>query len=170
MTRTRFFGLVLVVLAAAYGLWWMLHESQTAPSSVQATFVSPETCFGCHDAERLRWHGSHHHMAMDVANADTVLADFDDASFTHGGVTTRFFRKGKGFAVETDGADGELQTFDVDYVFGVEPLQQYLVELPGGRLQALPLAWDSRPASSGGQQWFHLFPDEPLPAGAILED
>jgi predicted CXXCH cytochrome family protein len=48
----------------------------------------------------------------------------------------------------------------VQYTFGVEPLQQYLVELPGGRLQALSLAWDTRPVEAGGQRWFHLYPDE----------
>ena len=37
---------------------------------------------------------------------------------------------------------------------------QYLVEFPGGRLQALSVAWDSRPADAGGQRWFHLYPDE----------
>ena len=32
------------------------------------------------------------------------------------------------------------------YTFGVYPLQQYLVPFPGGRLQALGIAWDSRAA------------------------
>ena len=44
------------------------------------------------------------------------------------------------------------------YTFGVEPLQQYLIELPGGRLQALGIAWDARPKEQGGQRWFHLYP------------
>jgi Flp pilus assembly protein TadD len=48
----------------------------------------------------------------------------------------------------------------VAYVFGLTPLQQYLVELPGGRLQALSLAWDSRPKERGGGRWFHLYPGE----------
>ena len=42
------------------------------------------------------------------------------------------------------------------------PLQQYLVEFPGGRLQALGIAWDSRPAGEGGQRWFHLYPDQEI--------
>ena len=46
------------------------------------------------------------------------------------------------------------------HTFGVYPLQQYLVELPGGRVQALSLAWDARPKAQGGQRWFHLYPDE----------
>ena len=46
------------------------------------------------------------------------------------------------------------------YVFGVDPLQQYLLPLSRGRLQALSIAWDARPASEGGQRWYHLYPDE----------
>ncbi|HVY54950.1 MAG TPA: tetratricopeptide repeat protein, partial [Thermodesulfobacteriota bacterium] len=42
---------------------------------------------------------------------------------------------------------------------GVYPLQQYLIEFPDGRLQALGIAWDSRPREDGGQKWFHLYPD-----------
>jgi predicted CXXCH cytochrome family protein len=51
----------------------------------------------------------------------------------------------------------------VSYTFGVDPLQQYLVAFPDGRLQALSLAWDSRPKDRGGQRWFHLYRDEAIP-------
>ena len=45
------------------------------------------------------------------------------------------------------------------YTFGVSPLQQYLARFPGGRLQALPVAWDTRSAAEHGQRWFQLYPD-----------
>jgi len=48
----------------------------------------------------------------------------------------------------------------VAYTFGVDPLQQYLVERSGGRMQALPVAWDARPREDGGQRWIDLQPDE----------
>ncbi|MEN8176687.1 MAG: ammonia-forming cytochrome c nitrite reductase subunit c552, partial [Pseudomonadota bacterium] len=32
----------------------------------------------------------------------------------------------------------------------------------GGRLQALGIAWDSRPEGEGGQRWFHLYPEEKI--------
>ena len=62
--------------------------------------------------------------------------------------------------VHTDGADGKLADFEIKYTFGVEPLQQYLVEFPDGRLQALSIAWDTRPKERGGQRWFHLYPND----------
>jgi predicted CXXCH cytochrome family protein len=99
---------------------------------------------------------------MQLPSPDTVLGDFNDASFTFNGVTSRFFREGDKFIVRTDGEDGKLRDFEVAYVFGVYPLQQYLLPLSRGRLQALSIAWDSRPATEGGQRWYHLYPDEPI--------
>lgn len=77
---------------------------------------------------------------MDHATEKTVLGDFNDASFDYYGVRSRFFRKDGKFLVETDGPDGKLTTFQVKYTFGVDPLQQYLIEFHDGRVQALSIA------------------------------
>ena len=53
-------------------------------------------------------------------------------------------------------------------MFGYHPLQQYLLSLPGGRLQALSIAWDSRSAGQGGQRWFHLYPGQAINAADPL--
>jgi predicted CXXCH cytochrome family protein len=97
---------------------------------------------------------------MQVADESTVLGDFTDAQFRYAGITSRFFRRDGRFMVRTDGPDGRLADFEVRHTFGVYPLQQYLIELPGGRVQALSIAWDTRPKEKGGQRWFHLYPDE----------
>jgi hypothetical protein len=68
----------------------------------------------------------------------------------------------------TDGPDGALHDFEVKFTFGVEPLEQYLLLLPGGRLQAFSIAWDSRPKSDGGQRWLRLHPEETIKAGDPL--
>ena len=85
-----------------------------------------------------------------------MLGAFDGRHVRHHGIASKFFRGDGAYWVETDGPDGKLQACPVAYVFGVYPLQQYLLALPGGRLQAFSIAWDSRPATSGGQRWFHL--------------
>ena len=138
-----------------------------APASA-ATFVGSETCAGCHRAEAELWRGSQHKAAMQHATDKTVLGDFRDAGFDYYGVHSRFFRRDGKFMVETDGPDGKLATFEVKYTFGLDPLQQYLVEFPDGRLQALSLAWDSRPKDQGGQRWFHLYPNEEIKHDDIL--
>lgn len=138
------------------------------PPVSQAAYLGREACAECHADETEAWTGSHHDLAMQPATPATVLGDFDDASMEHDGVVSRFRRDGDRFLVTTDGPDGALTEFEVAYVFGFDPLQQYLVAFPDGRYQVLPTCWDSRPAEQGGQRWFHLYPDEAVPAGDIL--
>ncbi len=126
-------------------------DSQTEP----VTFVDSGLCIECHSEEFERWQGSHHDLAMQVASGETVLGNFNNTAFTHFGVTTRFFKKENRFFVNTEGADGRLADFEIKYTFGVDPLQQYLIEFPGGRLQCLTVSWDTRQ-----KRWFHLYPDE----------
>ena len=97
-----------------------------------------------------------------------MLGRFDGSTFSHGGVTSTFFKKDDKFWVNTAGADGKLADFEVSYTFGVFPLQQYLIELPKGRLQALGIAWDTRTKEEGGQRWFALYPDRKLAPGDPL--
>jgi len=134
----------------------------------EPTFVGREKCTVCHEAGSKAWAGSHHDLAMQDADEESVLGDFDGAKLTVFGVTSEFFRKDDKYWVRTDGPDGKLQDFPVRYTFGVFPLQQYLIGFPGGRLQALDIAWDSRPAVQGGQRWFHLHPEDPVPPGDVL--
>jgi Flp pilus assembly protein TadD len=103
---------------------------------------------------------------MQPATSETVLGDFDDAEITAHGTTSTFFRRDDRFWVRTDGPDGALHEYAIDHVFGVTPLQQYLVAFPGGRYQVLPLCWDTRSETDGGQRWFHLYEAEEA-AGAI---
>ncbi len=133
-----------------------------------ATFVCAAACAPCHPAETAAWRGSDHDRAMQIADDTTVAADFGGRTLTHFGVTSTFFEKDGAFFVRTEGPDGTLAEYRVAYTFGVDPLQQYLVALPGGRWQALPLAWDTRPRGAGGQRWLHLNPDERIPPGDLL--
>ena len=164
VSRRRAFALLALaagVLVAA-AVWWLPGPRGGAWSTVPPPLVhvGGEACAECHEEETRRWRGSHHDLAMQEASEDTVLGDFSDARFTYAGITSRFFRRDGRFVVRTDGPDGVLGEYEVARVFGIAPLQQYLVELPGGRLQALPFAWDSRPRPEGGRRWFHLYPGE----------
>jgi tetratricopeptide (TPR) repeat protein len=146
----------------------LLLAAATRADAQAPAYVGTAACAGCHAKEHEAWRGSHHDRAMEEANEKTVLGNFADARFTQGGVTTRFFRRDGRYFVSTDGPDGKLADFEVRYTFGVYPLQQYLIELPGGRLQAFGVAWDARPKAQGGQRWFHLYPGRKLKAGDAL--
>jgi tetratricopeptide (TPR) repeat protein/nitrate/TMAO reductase-like tetraheme cytochrome c subunit len=96
---------------------------------------------------------------MAVATDLSVLASVNNPKVAKGGGGEAFYRKDGKFFVHTDGPDGRPGDFVISYTFGVAPLQQYLVALSKGRLQALTTAWDSRSAVAGGQRWFSLYPD-----------
>ena len=130
------------------------------PPPDRASFVGRATCTPCHEQELALYTGSYHDLAMEPASEATVLGNFNNAEFTHQGVASRFYKKDGGFFVLTEGEDGALHEFQIQYTFGVWPLQQYLVAFPGGRYQTLPLCWDSRAAEKGGQRWFHIYGDE----------
>jgi tetratricopeptide (TPR) repeat protein len=136
------------------------HDEPPATASASAPpaeYVGASACASCHKAETALWQGSHHQLAMQEAHDGTVLGNFRDASIREAGITSKFFRRDRRFFVHTDGADGKPADFEIKYTFGVQPLQQYLIEFPDGRIQALPIAWDSRSAEKGGQRWFHLY-------------
>ncbi|NOX68200.1 MAG: tetratricopeptide repeat protein [Gammaproteobacteria bacterium] len=152
--------ILLVGLAAA------CHSPDaTLPASAAFTnspveFLGSTQCAVCHASQYQDWSGSHHDLAMQHATAKTVLGDFDNASIRVGDVLSSFFTRNGRYWVRTDNEAGELAEFEIRYTFGVAPLQQYLVEFSGGRLQALPLAWDGRKKSAGGQRWFHIYAQE----------
>jgi predicted CXXCH cytochrome family protein len=158
----------MVVALVLEALSWLPQASPSTLKYTGLTFVGSETCSGCHQRQFKLWQSSQHRHAMDHATDASVRGDFNNVTFEYAGIRSRFFRRDQNFFVETDGPDGKLSTFEVKYTFGIDPLQQYLIEFPDGRIQALPIAWDTRPKDQGGQRWFHLYPnaaithDDPL--------
>jgi len=140
----------------------------TPPATDAPAYVGSGVCVSCHPKAYDGWRGSNHARAMQIAVAHTVLGRFDNQPFTHFGVESRFFKRDGNFFVRTEGPTGAPADFEIVYTFGVEPLQQYLVELPNGRLQNLSIAWDSRSLAAGGQRWFSLYPNERIAPGDPL--
>jgi predicted CXXCH cytochrome family protein len=150
-------ALVIVLSIPLYAVFDAGPGARGESRGTQPTFVGRERCRTCHESAYVSWEGSHHDHSMAEANEQTVLGDFDDAHFEYRGVASRFYRRDGGFFVHTEGPDGEPGEFEIAYTFGVEPLQQYLVRFPRGRLQALSIAWDTE-----RQRWFHLYPDQQI--------
>lgn len=163
-----------VLLLAVAGIGWFLFSSKPAPVTyapvstpaaqpaklqpvavAPATMVDEQQCQGCHSEQVKDWQGSHHQLAMQEANSETMLGDFNNVTFNAEKETTRFSRNGNEFWVNTPGIDGKNADFKVAYTFGIAPLQQYLIEVGEGRLQALGVAWDTEK-----HRWFHLYPGQ----------
>ena len=121
----------------------------------QASYVGASSCAECHEQEWQAWQGSHHDLALQKASEETVLArvpsEFGDAAVS--GIDDQLMIK----------ADAASPPSAIRYTFGVEPLQQYVIATEHGRLQVLPMPWDTRAAEDGGQRWYRLY--ENYPAG-----
>ena len=117
------------------------------------TYAGSQTCGQCHREAFAQWQQSHHGQAMAHPTPGTVKGEFSGPDLALGGQRIRFSQKDDQFAIRLDGADGELESFRVAYTFGTAPLQQYLTDMGDGRLQALPVVWDTR---EGGRGWYHL--------------
>jgi tetratricopeptide (TPR) repeat protein len=151
---------VLLLLAGGVAAdYWV-----TLPETTVAHYVGRQACIDCHREQADAFAGSHHDLAMDLATEQTVLGDFNDVSFEHHGIVSRLFRDGERFMIHTEGPDGEPADFEVKYVFGVEPLQQYMVEFDRdaetpedaiARLQVLRISWDTVRG-----EWFYLEPPD----------
>jgi tetratricopeptide (TPR) repeat protein len=160
-------AIALAVSALAAKAAWDWYSALPLEAMNSAQYVGRSTCAQCHQAQQDKWHGSHHDRAMELATDESVVGDFNDTTFERLGVTTRFFRRDGKFWVNTEGPDGKNADFEIKYTFGIDPLQQYMVEFPGGRFQVLRVSWDTRK-----KEWFevtppdvvdeHLKPDDPL--------
>jgi len=167
---------VALVAAVAAGVVVFLAQRERPPAAVTpapavaaaAMYAGSAQCASCHAKEHAAWQGSDHDLAMQLADEKSVLGNFANAKFSYAGTTSTFSRRDGKFFVNTDGPDGKLADYEIKYAFGVHPLQQYLIEFPGGRMQALSIAWDSRPKAQGGQRWFHLYPGQNIKAGDPL--
>jgi tetratricopeptide (TPR) repeat protein len=152
-------GLACLASAAVFADWYY-----GLPEEATANYVGRDSCIQCHQSQHHQFQGSHHDLAMDRATDATVLGDFNDAMLEHHGITSKLFRRDGKFFVNTEGPDGELADFEVKYVFGVDPLQQYMVEFDRpsdmpeheiARLQVLRISWDTK-----NKRWFHLDPPD----------
>lgn len=127
-----------------------------------AGYVGSKACTSCHQNQTQLWQKSDHFHAMQEATEANVLGNFYNTQVQFHNISTRFYKSGNEYFLETLAIDGKVKSFKVLYTFGYQPLQQYLVDIGKGKLQAFNIAWDSRSKTKGGQRWFHLQPDEDI--------
>ncbi|WP_170314627.1 multiheme c-type cytochrome [Aquibium carbonis] len=147
-SMTRLIGFVVLVLNAGIA------------GAEPPAHVGSDACAECHLEVTKAWRGSDHANAWTLPDDRTVLGDFDDAVFEHGGLLTRFLRDGPRFLIETEGLDGQRRAYDVVGVAGIDPLQQYLLSPEPGRTQVYDIAWDVE-----RRRWYPVFGDQVAPPG-----
>jgi len=118
-------------------------------------YIGEEACKSCHETEYNLWSGSHHDWAMKIASMETVLGNFNDQEVILDGVSYHFTKDGEDFVANVNETDGSVETYVIDYTFGVTPLQQYITRLKDGKHQVLRASWDSK-----DNKWFHQYKDQ----------
>ncbi|WP_457933816.1 hypothetical protein LOS73_13175 [Pseudoalteromonas sp. SCSIO 43210] len=118
-----------------------------------------DECQSCHQKQTSDWKQSDHASSMALANKDTVLGDFNNVTATHFSQKAVFYKEKDAFLVNLT-EQGTKKTYTVNYVFGFDPLQQYLIEVEKGKYQVFPFAWDSRAKALGGQRWYANYANE----------
>ena len=178
--RRRFpFPLVVCVGAAMFGIlaWLAFNQgrkpgsSYRSPSSIQgpgtaepieddrsvfARYGGSASCRECHEEEYELWKKSHHALAEREVRAQEDRPAFDPArSFRHGTQTTEVAWTNGAAEVIAIGLSGKPEVHTPQRVIGEDPLRQFLVPFPGGRLQVLEAAYDPR-----SNEWFNVYGGE----------
>ena len=124
---------------------------------VYEQYAGSSSCKECHEAAYQAWEKSNHGLAE-----REYLADMDEAGFkpkqtlTHGSQTSEAFLDADGLAkILTLGLDKKRRDYPVTRVIGNDPLRQFLIPAPGGRLQVCDVSYD--PAKN---EWFDVYGDE----------
>lgn len=120
-------------------------------------YVGDSQCMACHKGVYDTWSGSDHDLAMQVANDSTVLGDFNNVKTTLDGVSYTFTKDNGTFKVHIKEIDGSEKDYNIDYTFGVEPLQQYLIDFDNGKKQVLRVTWDAIKNT-----WYHQYSGDEL--------
>ncbi len=167
-TKTTKIAAGIIAIIAVVSSVAAMVSLPSLPPERTAVYVGRQSCISCHQQEAEAFAGSDHDCAMQEVNDQTVLGDFNDELLEESGQTARFFKRDGNFFVETQGDDGQLSVMKIDWTFGVQPIQQYMVALPNdansaataepeflGRVQVLRWSWDTEK-----KRWFHIDPPD----------
>ena len=124
---------------------------------VHAQYAGSEFCRKCHAAAFEKWHTSNHGLAERTVTKDQDFKAFSPKqSLAHGKDNSEAFVDADGLAkILTLGRDKQRHAYPVVRVIGNNPLRQFLIPAPGGRMQACDVALD--PAKN---QWFDVAGDD----------
>jgi len=125
-------------------------------ATVYAGYAGSASCRECHAEAYVAWARSHHGLAERPLQTELDADAFVPAqTFTHGTQRSVAFQSNGVYQVSTPSLGGSNQVHAVERVIGVDPLRQFLVTAPRGRLQALEVAWDPT-----RREWFDVYGNE----------
>jgi predicted CXXCH cytochrome family protein len=152
-------GLVLSLGAAWGALEWTYRREPPSPEDQTTSRpVQSQACVKCHETHYTSWQHTYHRTMTREATPEFVKANFNNATVTYLGITSRLTRRGDHFFMETVDPAWEQQNvrrgvprdkagpprfrvFSVDRLIGSHWFQQMLSCDENGRYLRLPLAY-----------------------------
>ena len=169
-------GIILFLITDMLVWWWLSPMPQRKSQSTATPIISLNTnhtelesdeavfnryagavsCRNCHREELASWENSNHALAERPIEPSLDRAAFDPPrTVLRGTDQARVQIQNGKYEVTTAGLANTQQTFIVQRVIGRDPLRQFLVPFPDGRLQTLAASYDPR-----SNEWFNVFGGE----------
>ncbi len=167
--------LVAVVALGALATWWFQLKPPGSPKiaaavatnravlpvvpdqeTTYAEYGGSASCRECHEEAFASWAQSNHGLAERRLDSELDRPAFDPPhTFHHGSQTTAVRLVDGQYEVEAVGLSRKPEVFQVVRVIGNDPLRQFLVPFPGGRLQTLEASYDPH-----RHEWFNVYGEE----------
>lgn len=113
-------------------------------------------CGKCHQPEFDLWANSQHAWANRLVSMSRDKPAFHpDRLLAHGSFTNTMRVADGLLEITTAGRTGTASVHHAEAVIAIEPLRQYLVPFPGGRLQVVDVSYDPK-----NDEWFNAQGDE----------
>ncbi len=145
------YALWILVAAVLGGIGWLLHNKLSRPPGESSEFAGSVSCKGCHDSFYEKWSTSWHGLAMQPYTADFARKNLapQGEAIEFRGRTYQFEMDGEKGFVREKGPEGET-AHPIEQVMGGKNVYYFLTPRQGGRLQVLPVAFDSR-----NREWYN---------------
>jgi predicted CXXCH cytochrome family protein len=141
-------GGLLVLGGGWYLLTWSGARTPAAGQEMPHLSVTSTTCAKCHPDHYASWYRTYHRSMTREATPENVKGDFQNATYTVQGITTRLTREGNNFYMETldpkaaDGqARGPMRKFQVARLVGSHWFQECMYRDDAGRYWRLPVSY-----------------------------
>lgn len=147
--------LFIIALCGVGGVVFFVALQSTRSELAQPVDLNPlpyaqsTTCVTCHPGHFETWHQTYHRTMTQLATEESIVGDFDDASYTYKGIPSHFTQENGRYFIETLAFD-QIEKYEVVLAIGSRRFQQYVTQI-GDRHFRLPLAWHIEEG-----RWIHM--------------
>src|SRR5262249_7063496 len=138
--RLQLISLIIFLLISGISVVAAIDHEIKQPVELESKkYVQSATCIRCHPNHYESWSRTYHRTMTQISGTNSVLGNFDNATYSYNGVVSHFYRDGTNYFIRTVGSDGQERDFPIARTIGSRRIQQYVTRI-GDRYMRLPLA------------------------------